>query len=281
MAGDGAGGTAHRAEYDETAIRFLEGLWGDGFLSPGGADEVDRVLEGIDLQGATVLDIGCGSGGAALHLIRAHGAAHVTGFDVEGPVIEQARARAAREGLADRAAFVRGEPGPLPFPDESFDGVFSKDALLHVPDKDAIFAEIARVLRPGGWFAASDWMTGHDGPPSEAMRAYIAAEGLSFSMASPARYLAAMARAGLVEGRAVDRNPWYRAQARAELDRLRGPEGARLADGVGAAVVEKNIRTWSMMLPVLDSGEHRPTHLRGRKPPGAAGDGMPPRAAGA
>ena len=56
--------TANAApEYDDDAIRFLEALWGDGYLSPGGPDEVDRVLEGLSLRGKTVLDIGCGSGG--------------------------------------------------------------------------------------------------------------------------------------------------------------------------------------------------------------------------
>ena len=55
-------------EYDDHAIRFLEALWGDGYLSPGGPDEVDRVLEGLSLKGKTVLDIGCGSGGITLHL---------------------------------------------------------------------------------------------------------------------------------------------------------------------------------------------------------------------
>ncbi|WP_245440722.1 hypothetical protein [Mesorhizobium sanjuanii] len=49
-------------EYDDTAIRFLEALWGDGYLSPGGPEEVDRVVEGVSLKGKTILDIGCGSG---------------------------------------------------------------------------------------------------------------------------------------------------------------------------------------------------------------------------
>jgi 2-polyprenyl-3-methyl-5-hydroxy-6-metoxy-1,4-benzoquinol methylase len=90
-------------EYDDTAIRFLEALWGDGYLSPGGPDEVDRVVEGLSLKGKTILDIGCGSGGITLHLVERHGAAHATGFDVEQPVIEAARQRAAARGLADRA----------------------------------------------------------------------------------------------------------------------------------------------------------------------------------
>jgi phosphoethanolamine N-methyltransferase len=259
-------GAGETAEYDDTAIRFLEALWGEGYLSPGGPEEVDRVIAGLDLTGRHVLDLGCGSGGIALHFIDRHDAGHVTGFDVEGPVIAAAQARAARRELSDCTDFVHGSPGPLPFADASFDVVFSKDALLHVADKDAVFREIFRVLKGGGVFAASNWMIGHDGEPSENMKAYIAAEGLSFSMASPARYRLAMERAGFVDIVVTDRNPWYRQVAQAELSRLKGPLYAKVSAVVGKDYVDKNIRTWEAMQKVLDSGEHRPTHLRGWKP---------------
>ena len=253
-------------EYDDTAIRFLEALWGDGWLSPGGPEEVDLVLEGIDVAGKRVLDIGCGSGGIAIHIFRTHGAERVTGFDVEEPVIRHAIDRAALMGVDSGVDFVQAAPGPLPFADASFDIVFSKDALLHVPDKEALFAEIFRVLKPGGAFAASNWMISHDGEPSPDMKAYVAAEGLSFAMASPARYRGAMRRAGFVDVASVDRNPWYREVARSELSRLKGPMFEKASNAVGEDYVRKNIATWEAMQKVLDSGEHRPTHLRGRKP---------------
>src|SRR5690606_31827844 len=94
----------------------------------------------------------------------------------------------------------------------------------------------------------------------------IAAEGLDFGMASPGRYREAMERAGFDQIEVVSRNAWYRQQARTELERLKGPLGAAAAKTVGQDFLEENIGIWCRMIPVLDSGEHCPTHLRARKP---------------
>jgi phosphoethanolamine N-methyltransferase len=185
---------------------------------------------------------------------------------VEEPVIQAARKRVRAEQMEHCVDFVQGPPGRLPFADASFDLVFSKDAFIHVADKAALFAEVFRVLRPGGVFAASDWLIGHDGPPSPAMRAYLDAEGLSFGMASSQRYVAAMTGAGLVDAQTTNRNAWYREQAKIEQERLRGPLHAAAVAAVGEAYVAKNIRAYEAMQVVLELGEHCPTHLRARKP---------------
>ncbi len=138
--------------------------------------------------------------------------------------------------------------------------------MVHIADKETLFADLFRVLRPGGCLVASDWMISHDGPPSEDMCAYLDAEGLSFGMGSPERYRRAMDAAGFMNITLTDRNPWYRQVAREELARLKGPLYTVAADEVGADYVNKNIRTWTAMVKVLDSGEHRPTHLRAWKP---------------
>ncbi|MEH7828705.1 class I SAM-dependent methyltransferase [Gemmobacter denitrificans] len=251
--------------YPPRLIAMLEAIWGEGFLSPGGPDEVARVIGDHDLTGASVLDIGCGAGGIDITLVRNHGAGYVTGIDVEDPVLTRARALVAQEGLDDRIGLVKVAPGPLPFPPGSFDVVFSKDSIVHIPDKQALMAEVFRVLKPGGWFLASDWLIGTE-DISPLMADYIAAEGLDFGMATPARYLQAMAAAGFSDGRTTSRNGWYRLRAREELERLKGAAGAEAARIVGQDFVDQNIGIWSRMIPVLDTGEHCPTHLAARKP---------------
>ena len=260
-------GPADRGElYDGGHVAFLEKLWGPGYLSPGGAGEVARVLEGLDLRGATVVDIGCGAGGITAALAREYGAARVTGLDVEDTVCAAARARAAAEGVADRVEIRRVAPGPMPVADGSADLVFSKDSIVHIADKHALAADVFRVLRSGGWFAASDWLIGHDGDPTPEMAAYIAAEDLDFRMASPGRYRDALETAGFAEIRLVNRNPWYREQAKAELARLEGPERPEFEALLPPGEMEGQLATWRSMIRVLESGEHCPHHLRARKP---------------
>jgi SAM-dependent methyltransferase len=252
--------------YHRRMIDMLQAVWGEGFLSPGGPDEVARLIGTADLRGLAVLDIGCGAGGIDVALVRAHGAGFVTAIDVEDTVVGTARALIAREGLGARIAVVKVAPGPLPFPSGTFDVVFSKDSIVHIADKHALMAEVFRVLKPGGHFIASDWLISHDHAPSPEMAAYIAAEGLELGMASPGRYRDAMLSAGFIDVSTESRNAWYRDIAKQELERMRGPLGAAAARIVGQELVDQNILIWSRMVPVLESGEHCPTHLRARRP---------------
>ena len=252
--------------YDDVHIALLEDIWGEGFLSPGGPDEVARVLVRLDLSGKTVLDIGCGSGAIAVLLAREFGAGSVVGIDVEDDVCNAAARLAEKEGVADRVSIRKVTPGPLDFADQSFDVVFSKDSIIHIPDKEALSDDVFRILVPGGWFAASDWLIAHDGEPSPDMQAYIAAEALEFAMSSPGRYQRALEQAGFEHVTLRNRNPWYRDVAQGELAMLTGPERARFERDHGVDFIAETVETWTKMVRVLESGEHCPHHLRGQRP---------------
>jgi SAM-dependent methyltransferase len=181
-------------------------------------------------------------------------------------VLETARERIREAGVSDRIDLVHIEPGPLPFGDGSFDVVFSKDSIVHIPDKHALAREVFRVLKPGGAFIASDWLTSHDGEPSADMKTYLASEDLDFGMASPATYEAALKAAGFTHITLTNRNPWYREQARRELQLLKGDLNRRAVAELGHEIVDHNIQTWSLMIRVLDSGEHCPHHIKATRP---------------
>ncbi len=252
--------------YSDKLIGMLDIVWGEGWLSPGGPEELARLVAGVDFTGKSVLDIGSGAGGVDCLLVEAHGARHVTGIDVEDTVIASARRHIAAHGLSQRIDLVKVAPGSLPFPPESFDIVFSKDSIVHIPDKHALMREVHRVLKPGGQFVASDWLIGHEGEPSPEMAAYIKAEGLDFGMASPERYRAAIEAAGFRDVRIVNRNPWYRDVARQELATMQGPLYDPAVERLGKDFVDHNIDIWQRMIVVLDTGEHCPHHLHATKP---------------
>ena len=253
-------------DYDDNMVALLEAVWGEGFMSPGGRDEVDRFLQGVDLAGLSVLDIGCGLGGVDLHLVKRHKAGKVTGIDIEQDLIRRCEDLAEKHGLAAQCSFVCVAPGPLPFAEADFDAVTSKDSIIHIADKHALAADVYRVLKPGGRFAASDWLAGYDGEPSPEMQAYIAAEGLDFGLASAKTYREALEAAGFVDIEIVDRNAWYREEARRERDQLRGALYDGLASQVGNDFLEHEIGVWDKMIVAADQGQLRPTHLRARKP---------------
>jgi arsenite methyltransferase len=103
-----------------------------------------------------VLDLGSGAGTDSLVAAQMVGPqGHVTGLDMTPEMLAKAQAAAA-EMEAANVKFVEGEVELLPFGDESFDVVISNGVIDLVPDKDAVFSEIHRVLRPGGRIQIAD-----------------------------------------------------------------------------------------------------------------------------
>ena len=106
--------------------------------------------------GSRVLDVATGTGNLALPIAR-YGSV-VTGVDIAPNLLQQARARAAAEGLT--LAFDEGDAEALPYADGSFDVVVSMFGAMFAPRPENVAAEIARVLRPGGTLALANWTPG-------------------------------------------------------------------------------------------------------------------------
>jgi SAM-dependent methyltransferase len=179
----------------------------DGDLSPegarlygsfhiGGAEAVERLLDALPpLAGRTVLDIGCGVGGAVRALARRGASAR--GVDLTPEFIAVARSLSRMVG-GDPAIFAVASARDLPYRDRAFDHAMMLHVGMNIADKPRALAEVARVLRPGGTFAIYDVMRvgdarlpdplpwGEDGITSfpETPEAYLAAAGADFTETS-------------------------------------------------------------------------------------------------
>ena len=251
--------------YTNQRIKHLQLIWGTGFLSPGGPEEVALILEGINITGKKVVDVGCGIGGPTLELVKTHGAKFVVGIDIEQGLLNWARQTAENAGLQSSMSFKLVQPGPFPLEDSSFDIVFSKEALIEIADKDAIYEEILRILKPGGWFVASDWLK-NDGPESDILKLFVDSVPIDLNLISIAEAARALEIAGFDKVDIRNRNEWYREEARRELAQIEGPARDQLIEVSGKEYTNKHAASQRLKIAALDSGDFCPAHLRGRKP---------------
>ena len=118
------------------------------------ANDALAALASID-DGCHVLNVCCGLGGPSRYLARKYGC-HVTGIDLTESRVEGAKRLTAMVGLDDHVTFQTANALDLAFGDRTFDVVISQEAFCHIPDKDRLVAQCARVLKPGGRLAFTD-----------------------------------------------------------------------------------------------------------------------------
>jgi ubiquinone/menaquinone biosynthesis C-methylase UbiE len=223
------------------------------------------MLEGLQVRGKRILDIGSGLGGVDLVLLERHGAGEVIGIDVEEELVDAARALIQRRGLADRVRFELVTPGALPFSDAAFDLVFSKDALVHVEDKALTYREALRVLKPGGVFVAADWLWAEGAEASPVVQAWLSKGPLSFAFTTPDEAGRALRDAGFDAAKVLDKRLALQSSNRDEIKALEGDAGRRMAERLGEEMAARRLYSARGRQDALDSGDLIPSHLYGWK----------------
>ena len=165
-------------EYSEEYCKLLEVAYGNGMMSEGGEEAIDRMFFSENLENKTLLDIGFGLGGAAIYLAEKH---HATVFGVEiNPWMVEEATRRTPLSLKDKVKFFQYHPEEkLPFADHLFDIVFSKGVLTHLKNKTYLFREVKRILKPGGSFIIDDWLSPQEGHWGERLRLMCEKEKLT------------------------------------------------------------------------------------------------------
>jgi phosphoethanolamine N-methyltransferase len=187
----------NRGQYSRTGILRYEKIFGDGYVSTGGPETTEYLCSKLGDRlrpGARVLDVGSGIGGAAFHLAREYGA-DVTGVDLAPEMVAIAQERGERPVGQGSATFLLADILELDFP-EKFDIVWSRDALMHLPDKHRLFTRLHDLMAPGGRLVITDYARGtSQGSPE--FRAYV--EQTGYHLTDPASYGKFLEGAGFVD----------------------------------------------------------------------------------
>jgi ubiquinone/menaquinone biosynthesis C-methylase UbiE len=154
-------------------------------------------------EGMRGVDLCCCNGAGMRFLIRFRKAAHMDGVDATPTVLARARERCAAEGMADRTAFVEADACATGLPGGSMDFVWGEDAWCYVADKPALIREAARLVKPGGTVAFTDWMEGPGGLSDEEAARFM--RFMKFpTFAAPDDYRRLLEASGLIVERADD-----------------------------------------------------------------------------
>ena len=222
----------------------------------GGLEATEQFLDPLGIAPDTrVLDVGSGIGGTA-RFITGRYRASVTGVDLTPAFVETAIKLSAMVGLDHQNTFHQGSALALPLADGSVDLATMLHVGMNVADKQALFAEVKRVLVPGGRFALFDLMA-RDGQPFDFPVPWASnAEG-SF-VVPPQAYRDAAASAGLALATEVDRTEYgigfFKRVMAMEggpppvgLHLIMGPTAQEKYGNAAKAVLEGRIAPWEMV----------------------------------
>jgi ubiquinone/menaquinone biosynthesis C-methylase UbiE len=220
----------------------------------GGRPATRALGDQLDLpEGARVLDIGCGIGGPARCFASERGW-KVEGVDLTAEYVEVAQALSQRVGV--QASFRQASATGLPFANGHFDGAYMLHVGMNIPDKQAVFTEVRRVLKDGGLFAIYDAMLEGDG-------AFVypvpwSSAPATNHIATPDAYKAALSAAGLTVVKERNRRDAALQAMQRRIEQTAQPIGLPVVMGPTAAQKIANMRD------MLERGVFAPIELIAR-----------------
>jgi len=130
-----------------------------------GLEATKEMADSLEVRASDhILDVGSGIGGPARYFARRFGC-RVTGIDLTPEFCDVARHLTRQLELERSVAFEVGDALAMPFADATFDGAYSMNVSMNIADKAALYREIRRVLKPGGWLMLSELAKGPGGEP--------------------------------------------------------------------------------------------------------------------
>ncbi|KAL4633058.1 hypothetical protein ACB092_04G093800 [Castanea dentata] len=212
-------------QYKSSGILRYERVFGQGFVSTGGIDTTKEFVQKLELKpGQKVLDVGCGIGGGDFYMAN-NFHVDVVGIDLSINMVSFALERAI--GLSCSVEFEVADCTKKTYPENSFDVIYSRDTILHIQDKPALFRSFYKWLKPGGKVLISDYCK-NAGTPSLEFAEYIKQRG--YDLHDVKSYGQMLCDAGFTDVSAEDRTEQFIQVLQRELNAVEKDKDAFIED---------------------------------------------------
>jgi len=203
-------------QYSRNGVLRYEKIFGEGFVSTGGIDTTLEFLEQLDLKpNQKVLDVGCGIGGGNFLMADKYGV-ECLAMDLSSNMVGIAWER-AQAHKNSKTQFEIGDICKQKFPENYFDVIYSRDTILHIDDKEGLFAKFKKWLKPNGKIFISDYCCGPK-PWSKEFETYVAGRG--YDLRTPAEYGQIFVNLGFRNVKALDRTDLFVRSLKNELKKM-------------------------------------------------------------
>lgn len=188
-------GKNQAVEYSPEYCSLLEVVYGPGMMSEGRPEGIEHMFYQIPLKNIHALDIGSGLGGVAFYLAERY-AVNIVGLEVNDWMVQESQKRIPSH-LKNKINFLLIASNTCwPFPDHSFDIIYSKGVLTHVQDKLELFKESLRLLKLNGKLVIVDWLSPTQGIWGKNIKKLIELEHLSLFADTETHYIATLKKSG-------------------------------------------------------------------------------------
>ncbi|CAL9218135.1 unnamed protein product [Arabidopsis halleri] len=238
-------------QYKSSGILRYERVFGEGYVSTGGFETTKEFVAKMDLKpGQKVLDVGCGIGGGDFYMADNFDV-HVVGIDLSVNMISFALERAI--GLKCSVEFEVADCTTKTYPDNSFDVIYSRDTILHIQDKPALFRAFFKWLKPGGKVLITDYCRSAE-TPSPDFAEYIKQRG--YDLHDVQAYGQMLKDAGFEDVIAEDRTDQFVQVLRRELEKVEKEKEEFISD-FSEEDYNDIVGGWTAKLERTASGEQK------------------------
>lgn len=248
-------------QYSENGVLRYERIFGRTFVSTGGRETTEKFLQGLNLQSGTyVLDVGCGIGGSAFLMDLEHGC-KVRGVDLSTNMIAIAKNRKEEVGSKNTDFFIE-DITKAEYPESEFDLIYSRDAIMHLEEKEALYKKFLKWLKPGGRIFMSEYAHRH-GNVTEEFKQYVKTR--DYKLVSPQDYEALVTRAGFENVQVTDLKEYFIDILTREMKRTESIKDEYIKE-FSQKDYDDIVNGWAAKIVRVGEGSHRWISIAATKP---------------